>query len=203
MRAKAYTVLADCRRMAADLEGARQAIAEAWRWNEEGEGDPLDKAEIYFADAAYAAMIGEFETAVTILKRALSLYRAADDAHLQGRTLIRMGEAIGYVKPEKALAYIERALERINPVREPRLAYQGSTPLRSSCAPPAGRGRPLRSSIAPGPCTASSRRTGRSSGSAGSKGGSRTACVSSARRLTSSGRSGRSSASGTSTGTSS
>jgi tetratricopeptide (TPR) repeat protein len=122
MRAKAYSVLADCRRMAADLEGARQAIAEAWKWNEEGEGDPLEKAEIYYADAAYAAAVGEFETAVTILKRALSLYRAADDAHLQGRTLIRMGEAIGYVKPEKALAYIERGLERINPVREPRLA---------------------------------------------------------------------------------
>lgn len=122
MRAKAYSVLADCRRMAADIEGARQAIAEAWKWNEEGEGDPLDKAEIYSTDAAYAATIGEFETAVTILKKALSLYRAADDAHLQGRTLIRMGETIGYVKPEKALAYIERGLERMDPVREPRLA---------------------------------------------------------------------------------
>ena len=122
MRATAYSVLADCRRMASDLEGARQAIAEAWRWNEEGEGDPLDKAEIYYADAAYAATIGEFETAVTILKKALALYRAADDAHLQGRTLIRMGETLGYVNPEKALAYIERGLERMNPVREPRLA---------------------------------------------------------------------------------
>jgi tetratricopeptide (TPR) repeat protein len=122
MRATAYSVLADCRRMASDLEGARTAIAEAWKWSEEGEGDPLDKAEIYSADAAYAATIGEFETAVTILKKALALYRTADDAHLQGRTLIRMGEALGYVKPEKALAYIERGLERMNPVREPRLA---------------------------------------------------------------------------------
>jgi tetratricopeptide (TPR) repeat protein len=122
MRATAYSVLADCRRMASDLEGARQAIAEAWKWNEEGEGDPLDKAEIYYADAAYAATIGEFETAVTILKKALALYRTADDPHLQGRTLIRMGETLGYVKPEKALTYIERGLERMNPVREPRLA---------------------------------------------------------------------------------
>ena len=122
MRATAYSVLADCRRMASDLEGARQAIAEAWKWNEEGEGDHLDKAEIYYADAAYAATIGEFETAVTILKKALALYRAADDAHLQGRTLIRMGETLGHVNPEKALAYIERGLERMNPVREPHLA---------------------------------------------------------------------------------
>jgi tetratricopeptide (TPR) repeat protein len=68
MRAKAFAILADCRRMAADLEGARLA-------------------------------------------------------------LIRMGETIGYVKPDKALAYIERGLERINPVREPRLALLAQNAL--------------------------------------------------------------------------
>ena len=121
MRAKAFALLADCRRLASDLDGAREAIAEAWKWNEEGTGDPLDKAEILRCDASYAATIGEFETAETILEKALSLYRAADDAHLQGRTLIQMGETIGYAIPDKGLAHIERGLQLINPVREPRL----------------------------------------------------------------------------------
>ena len=99
----------------------RQAIAEAWRWNEEGAGDPLDKAEIYRADAAYAETMGEFETAESILEKALTLYLAVGDAHLQGKTLIQMAKTVGYLDPEKGLTHIGRALELINPVREPRL----------------------------------------------------------------------------------
>ncbi len=121
MRAKAYAMLADCRRIAGDLDGARQAIAEAWKWNEEGMGDPLDKAEIFSVDASYTATVGEFETAESILEKALALYRALGDAHLEGKTLIQMARTVGYVNPERALGYIGRALELISPVREPRL----------------------------------------------------------------------------------
>jgi ATP/maltotriose-dependent transcriptional regulator MalT len=122
MRARAWVVLADCRRLAADLDGARAAIAEAWRWNDEGVGDPLDKARIYVSDASYAAMIGEFETAVVILKKALLLYRGADDPHLEGRTLVQMARTIGYAYPDRGIAHLEEALNLITPVREPRLA---------------------------------------------------------------------------------
>jgi tetratricopeptide (TPR) repeat protein len=121
MRAKAWAILAKCRRLAADLDGAREAIAQAWKLNEEGAGDPLDKAHILSCDASYARTIGELETAETILEKALSLYLAVGDAHLQGRTLIQMGNAIGYVDPDKAIGHIEHGLQLINPVREPRL----------------------------------------------------------------------------------
>ncbi len=51
-----------------------------------------------------------------------------------------MGETVGYMKPEKALAYIERGLERMNPVREPRLALRAQHALAEFlCA--AGRPR--------------------------------------------------------------
>ncbi len=123
MRAKAWVALADCR-LAFDLPGAREAIAEAWKWNEEGVGDPLDKAEILHIDAAYATVAGEWDTAETILERALSLYLAADDPHLRGRTLIQMGETVGYANPDRGLGHIERGLQLLNPVREPRLELQ-------------------------------------------------------------------------------
>jgi tetratricopeptide (TPR) repeat protein len=139
MRAQAFALLADCKRLASDLEGARAAIAEAWKWNEEGEGDPLDKAEILRVDASYAAAVGEFETAETILEKALSLARAADDAHLQGRTLIQMGETIGYANPDKGLAHIEHGLQLINPVREPRLELRAQHLLAEFLC---GAGRP-------------------------------------------------------------
>ncbi len=121
MRAKAWAILGNCRRLASDLEGAREAIAEAWKWNEEGAGSPLDQAEILSFDASYARMVGEFEMAEVSLAKALALYRAAGDAHLQGRTLIKMGTTIGYVDPDRGIAQIEEGLQLINPVREPRL----------------------------------------------------------------------------------
>jgi tetratricopeptide (TPR) repeat protein len=122
VRAQAWVLLADCRRLAADLDGARAAITEAWKWNEAGAGNTLDKARIYIADASYAAMAGEFETAVAILERALRLYRGAADPHLQGRTLVQMARTIGYANPDRGIAHLEEALDLINPVREPRLA---------------------------------------------------------------------------------
>jgi tetratricopeptide (TPR) repeat protein len=121
MRAKAWTTVAECRMLAADLDGARQAIGEAWKWNEEGSSDPLDQAELWICDAAYAAAVGEFETAETILEKALSLYLASGQSHLQGRTLILMGETIGSVNPDQGLAHIEHGLQLLNPVREPRM----------------------------------------------------------------------------------
>jgi tetratricopeptide (TPR) repeat protein len=121
MSAKAWIVLGNCRRLASDIDGARAAIAEAWKFNEEGAGDALDKAAILRADAAYAATVGEFETAETILQKGLALYQTLGDAHLEGRTLVQMAATIGYTNPDKGLAHIERALELINPVREPRL----------------------------------------------------------------------------------
>jgi tetratricopeptide (TPR) repeat protein len=121
MRAKAFAMLADCRRIAGDLDGARQAIAKAWRWHEEGMGDPLDKAHLWRADASYAAAVGELETAETILEKALSLYLAANERHLQGRTLIQMGETVGYANPNRGIAHMEHGLQLINAVREPRM----------------------------------------------------------------------------------
>jgi tetratricopeptide (TPR) repeat protein len=121
MRARAWAVAADCRLLAADLAGARRAIAEAWRCNEDGTGDPLDRAQLLTTDAAYAALVGESETALTILEQALALYRAHDDFHLQGRTLVQMATTIGHLDPERGIALVERGLQLFNPVREPRL----------------------------------------------------------------------------------
>jgi tetratricopeptide (TPR) repeat protein len=138
MHAKAWAILGNCYRLASDLEGAREAITKAWELNEEGAGDPLDKAQIYRFDASYVCTIGEFETAETIFEKALALYLAVGDAHLQGRTLIQMGITIGYVDPDRGIAHIERGLPLINPVREPRLELCAQHNL-AYCLTDAGR----------------------------------------------------------------
>src|SRR4029077_11166006 len=83
LKARAWAILGNARRLASDLPGAHEAINAAWRLNEKGAGDPLDKAQLYSFDASYARTVGEFEMAEAILEKALSLYLAAGDAHLQ------------------------------------------------------------------------------------------------------------------------
>jgi tetratricopeptide (TPR) repeat protein len=121
LRAQGYGALANARRLASDLEGARVALNEAWRLHEEGTGDPLERAQLVSFDASWMRMMGHFETAEAALGEALQLYRAAGDAHMQGRTLLQMGDAIGYADVEKGIAHVRAALELINPAREPRL----------------------------------------------------------------------------------
>lgn len=121
LRARGYGALANARRMASDLEGARAALNEAWHWNEEGSGDPLERAQLVSLDASWMRMMGHFETAESALEDALKIYRAAEDLHMQGRTLVQMAHSIGPVDAEKAITHLRAALELINPAREPRL----------------------------------------------------------------------------------
>jgi tetratricopeptide (TPR) repeat protein len=88
---------------------------------DQGSGDPLERAQLLSLDASYVRTMGEFETAESILEEALNIYTAAGDTHLQGRTLFKMGDAIGYVQPERGIEYIRRAMGLVNTSREPRL----------------------------------------------------------------------------------
>src|SRR5579863_322943 len=121
LRAKGYAIIGNARRLASDLAGAREAIDEAWRLHDEGTRDPLEKAQIISFDASYIRMMGDFEAAESVLEEALRIYVTAGDSHMQGRTLIKMGDAIGYVNPERGILHLTRAIDLINTSREPRL----------------------------------------------------------------------------------
>jgi tetratricopeptide (TPR) repeat protein len=140
MRSQAFALLATCRERAGDLDGARVAIAEAWQCHEAGASDPFDQALILEVDASYTAEIGDFETALATLEKALAVYAAVAQDHFQGRTLIEMGETIGHVDPERGLTLIARGLDLLNPVREPRFELRAQHHLAEFlCA--AGRPR--------------------------------------------------------------
>jgi tetratricopeptide (TPR) repeat protein len=129
LEAMAWARLGNARRLASDLSGAREALNEAWRLQEEGSGDPLLKAQMIGLDASYIAAMGEFETAVSVLEEALAIYRSAGDLHQEGRILLKMAASIGYVEPERALRYVREALNLINTTKEPRLELCGQHDL--------------------------------------------------------------------------
>jgi tetratricopeptide (TPR) repeat protein len=129
LEAMAWARLGNARRLASDLPGAREALNEAWRLQEEGSGNPLLKAQIIGLDASYVAAMGEFETALSVLEEALAIYRSAGDLHQEGRVLLKMAAAIGYVEPARALRHVREALNLINTTKEPRLELCGQHDL--------------------------------------------------------------------------
>jgi tetratricopeptide (TPR) repeat protein len=121
LRAAAWASLGNVKRLASDFEGSRRAFNEAWRISEEGTGEPVEAAYILSLEAVYMRDMGEFETAEAALEEALELYGRVGDRHQQGRTLLKMGDAIGYVLPDRALLHIQRGLTLIDAGKEPRL----------------------------------------------------------------------------------
>lgn len=121
LRAKAWATLGNARRLASDFEGARRSFKEAWRILETGTGDPAEEGYILSLEASYIKDIGEFEMAESSLGEALKKYQEAHDSHQQGRILLKMGEAIGHVNPERGLSHIKKALALIDAKQEPRL----------------------------------------------------------------------------------
>ncbi|HKH50174.1 MAG TPA: tetratricopeptide repeat protein [Thermoanaerobaculia bacterium] len=121
LQAAAWAALGNVLRLASDFEGSRHAFNEAWRILEGGTGDPLEEANLLCLEAGYIRDMGEFETAETALEEALKLYEEVGDAHLQGRTLLKMGDAIGDIHPERALTHIRLGLALIDASKEPRL----------------------------------------------------------------------------------
>jgi tetratricopeptide (TPR) repeat protein len=125
LRAKGRAILANARRLAADLDGARADLDAAWRLHAQGTGDPLERAQIISFDASWSRTVGQLEVAEATLDEALRIYRAAGDRHMQGRTLLQMGNAIGYADPLRALGHIKLGLRLIDARREPRLELCG------------------------------------------------------------------------------
>ncbi|HTG31719.1 MAG TPA: tetratricopeptide repeat protein [Thermoanaerobaculia bacterium] len=121
LKAAAWAALGNAQRIANDFEGARRAFNEAWRMLESGTGVPAEEANLISLEASYMRDIGEFEMAESTLEEALQLYRKTQDTHLQGRILFKMGDAIGYVNPERGISHIQKAVALIDASREPRL----------------------------------------------------------------------------------
>lgn len=122
LRAHAWAQLGNTQRIASNFDGARSAFNEAWRiLEDEGTNEAIDRASILVLEASYMKDVGEFELAESALQDALEVHRRHGDPHQQGRILLKMGDAIGYIKPEQALIYLKKALSLIDVAREPRL----------------------------------------------------------------------------------
>ena len=140
LQAAAWATLGNAYRLAADFSGARAALDEALRLSRSGTGDPLERAGILSLEASWLVDMGEFEAAEMQLAEVLTAQRGSGNLHQQGRTLLKMGVAIGYIDPERGIAHVENALTLLDAAREPRLELCAQHAL-AHCLSDAGRPR--------------------------------------------------------------
>jgi hypothetical protein len=118
--ARALGSLADALRLAHQLDAARVALRKAGLALRHGAGDDLERAGLLRVGASVELASGEPRAAARLLRRAASTYRLYGDSHEEGRTLQKLALVLGHDDPAQGAALARRALELIDPVREPR-----------------------------------------------------------------------------------
>jgi tetratricopeptide (TPR) repeat protein len=124
LKAEAWTYVANCRRIRADVRSVSEAFEIAESYRAGGTGDPLQEAEMLDLQATFLREQGRFGESSHTLERAILIYRAAGDSHAEGRTLIQQANvAWERGDEEAAIALLERAAGLVQPDRDPRLAF--------------------------------------------------------------------------------
>lgn len=122
LKARAWALLGNARRIASDLRGAEKAFELAESLIERGSGDPIEQGRILELHASLHIGRRRLDRAARNLRRADVLYRRAGAHHRQGRVLISRGLLAGRSEQiEQAVGLLRAGLEQIDPEREPRL----------------------------------------------------------------------------------
>ena len=120
--ARAWTVLGNARRINSELDGAEEALAEARGALELGSGDLLEEANTELNQGLLHHGRRRFRDAVQCFDRAASLCRRAGDSHLVGKALADKARTVGEEgDSERMIALLRRAVQLLDPAREPRL----------------------------------------------------------------------------------
>ena len=123
LRARAWSLVGNSRRIRSDLRGAEEAFDFAFSFLRLGTGDPLERALLLDLKASLLTKQRRFSAAFALLRRAIAIFLEVGDKHRAGRTLLNMASARSIAgEPEKAITLLNQALSLIDPNREPRLA---------------------------------------------------------------------------------
>jgi tetratricopeptide (TPR) repeat protein len=121
-RATAWAHLGNALRIAADLPAAERALDMAETHLQRSGGEAYTEALILSFRASLRTTQGRYEEAVRLLDDALVIYREARDRHMEGRTLIKKGTALGLLgRYAEAVRLIRRGLSKIDLIHEPGL----------------------------------------------------------------------------------
>lgn len=124
LKAEGWSYVANCRRIRTDYYEARKAFQQAEVLLAEGSGDRMERARFLDLKASLYVDAGDLEGAEGLLAKAIEAYRAAQNGHLEGRSLMKRARLLrrrGAV--EEAIRVLQRAAKLIEVSQEPGLAF--------------------------------------------------------------------------------
>lgn len=122
LRARAWTYIANSRRVKADLRGSEEAFALAFASLKRGRMDPMERAEIFDFKASLLRAQRRLGKALSLLRRAAKIFLDLGEKHQAGRVLVKMSTVhLAAGEPEMSIPLLYRALSLVDPAREPRL----------------------------------------------------------------------------------
>lgn len=122
LRARAWGYIGNSRRTRFDFAAAEEAFQTAKSILKQGTGDSLERAILLDLQASLRRAQRRFDDALRLLRRAVALFRGADERHRAGRSLVKMSTVHHQAgDPAAGIPLLHQALELIDPEREPRL----------------------------------------------------------------------------------
>jgi tetratricopeptide (TPR) repeat protein len=122
MKARAWSYLANARRLLSDFHGADLAFDAAESHLAQGTGERLERARLLDLKASLRTIQGRYDEAFGLLNRAIAIYQRAQQRHLLGRVLLNKGHVcIWEGNLEMATALLRQGLALVEPDREPKL----------------------------------------------------------------------------------
>ncbi|MEA2602759.1 MAG: MalT-like region [Acidobacteriota bacterium] len=122
LHARAWAYIGNACRMRFDFPAAEEAFLNARARLKEGTGDSLEMAILLDLRASLRRAQRRFDESLRMLDWAVKIFLAAGERHRAGRSLVKMSTVRHYAgDPASGIPLLHRALELIDPEREPRL----------------------------------------------------------------------------------
>lgn len=119
-KAQAYGQLGNALRVAEEYEEAARQFGNAFRYQRQGTGDELLKANLHNLHASLLGTRRKFEHGIYALEIAYEIYLENGDSHLAGRSLIKKAIYTFYNgQAEEALRVNQKGRMMIDPLRDP------------------------------------------------------------------------------------
>ncbi len=121
-RGRTWAHIGNARRIRSDLRGAEEAFEKADAHLRKGSQESVERAIFLDLKASHRRAQRQFDEAVKLLRRAVSIFVQHGHRHRAGRSLVNMSVVYHYAgQPEEGIPLLHRALELIDSEQEPRL----------------------------------------------------------------------------------
>lgn len=122
LRARAWAVLGNARRIRSDFRQADEDFVKAERLLKKGTGDPVEKAHLLLLKSSLRGNQQRFREAFRLLDRVLAIGRQLGDEQLRGKALLMKGFQLGVAgDPEAAIHHLAAGIGKVDPGADRRL----------------------------------------------------------------------------------